>query len=782
MVNIVLLYATIVKAFTSFFRYPSSMSNNWQSQCMRIPTMVRLATLWLAVTLCAWTGSGAEVRIPVLDPTSTDLQPPVPVAEVSAPLSIPAGTLLQGISERALDPGRYRLRIELALTPTGNTTTAIRHYVLEAGESKRILNSLHFPENGRFQAFVLDFDVHTRQIVPVGVRWQPRPGNETVRAQNAHALQEAPPAPATSLQMNSDPFLQEMERDGRYRFMARSYRIESLSPVEPRIRTDKIVYRPGEQGQGHVELENLGTTAESLTLTVLLAHGLTDTRVLHTETIEIPARERVLRTVAFDTKDLYWGCELQARITSAPGQADQAVSVFCVVSNIWEAALIAGHGPDYGSTWKNPDMATDRVTAWRQSGFTGFELYFWPPCGFGDFTPQNEDFVSGQMQYRHSISGTRNLIAAAKEQGLSASLYSNLWCVDGYPGYELVRQHPEWFKSDFFDPSAMQQWRLAELDKIPAPRSWFRAEINQDPGITKAAMQHHASEIRATHEAFGWDAIRYDTYISSPWTIMATRLVRESVESKVPSFQFGYNSFPLADEAIGALQGMVDGGGMAMLEYIRFEQYASLAAILDELLAVREAVWRRGGHIGPLYRPPEPGTSAEPDAVWLTSIMLASGGHPYYAPLENSIGDHPTFALRYSEFLWNNHMRPLEDADARIAFGNGLQPLRWQQLARILDRGGRRRRMILHILNVDNQYRHFNNLDATPPPLLRDVPVTIQLPDTARIEGAWHLSAVPHAQHEPIPLTRTGTHLQARIPEIRFWSILVIDFTEAGTP
>lgn len=494
------------------------------------------------------------------------------------------------------------------------------------------------------------------------------------------------------------------------------------------------------------------------------------------------AGERATRTVAFKTQGLYWGCELQARITSGPGRAEQATSVFCVASNIWEVAAIAGHGPDSGRTWKNPEMAARRVEAWRRAGFTGFELYFWPPCGFGDFTPDNEDFVSGQMQYQHSISGTRNLIAAAKAQGLSSSFYSNLWCADGYSGYGLVRRHPEWFKSDFFDSSAMEHWRLAELGRIPAPRSWFRAEINQAPETTPAAMAHHAAEILATREAFGWDAIRYDTYISSPWTILATRLVRERVASKAPSFQFGYNSFPLADAANGALAGMVSGGGMSMLEYVRFEQFATLSAILDELIAVREAVWRHGGHIGPLYRAPEPGTAAEPDAVWLASIILASGGHPYYAPLENNVGDHPMFALRYSEFLWNNRMRPLEDADARIAFGNGLNPLRWQKLARSLDRGGKRRRLVVHVLNTDEKYRHFNNLTATPPPLLRNVPVSVRLPDSARIEGAWHLTAVPCARHEPMPLTRKDGHVQAVIPEVRFWSVLVIDYSEAGTP
>lgn len=754
---------------------------NRQPLFTRDHRMRTASTIWLFAVLCGMQAGAASVRIPV----RTAAEPPVPVNTVSSFLTGASGTVLAGNTERALEPGRYRLHAELALTPLGDTQTTIRHYLIEAGGAQRVLNSLHFREDAHFENFTLDVDIRERQTVPVGIRWQMRPGHETRKAENADALQAAPLAPPTpddALPASPDPFAAELAGEKQGRFSARSCRIEVLSPVMMRVTTDKIVYRPGEQGKGLVDLENLAGTAEAADLKILLAHGLDDRRILHTESFAIPARSQVARTVTFDTADLAWGCELLVQVTTGRHPVHEASSVFCVASNIWEVAAIAGNGPDYGFAWKDPERAALQVEKWRQSGFTGFELYFWPPCGFSDFTPDHEDFVSGQMQYQHSISGTRNLIAAARARGLSASLYSNLWCVDGYPGYELMRRHPEWMISDFFDPSAMEMWRLAEQGKIPAPRSWYRAEITKDPETSKGALEHHAAEILATHEQFGWNAIRYDTYLSSPWTIMATRLVRERVGRKAPSFQFGYNSFPLADESIGALEGMVSGGGMTMLEYIRFEQYASLAAILDELLAVREAVWRRGGHIGPLYRPPEAGTSAAADEVWLSSILLASGGHPYYAPLENDVGGHPRFALRYSEFLWNNRMRPLEDADKRIAFGNGFNPLRWQKLVRILDRGAQRRRLVVHILNADGNLKHFNNLTAIAPPLRRDVSVTIRLPDSATIEGAWHLAAVPVAHHEPLPLTRKDGGVQAVIPEVRFWSVLLLDYRESGKP
>ncbi len=757
------------------------MSFNRQPLFTRDHRMRAASTIWLFAALCGMQAGTAAVRIPV----RTAAEPPVPVNTASSFLTGAAGTVLAGSSERVLEPGRYRLRAELALTPLGDRQTASRHYLMEAGGAQRVLHSLHFREDARFEEFTLDIDVRERQAVPVHIHWRTRPGSETRKAETADARRTAPTTPRMPVDTplpDADPFWDEVMDANPNRFMARSCRIEILSPVKARVATGKIVYRPSERAEGRVELENLGDAAESVELRILLEPGLNERRLLHQETLNIPPRGKTTRTLAFETADLYWGAELQAEVTSTQWPAHRASSVFCVSSNIWEVAAIAGHGPDYGFAWKDPAAATRQVDAWRAAGFTGFELYFWPPCGFSDFTPDREDFVSGQMQYRHSITGTRHLIAAAKAQGLSASLYSNLWCVDGYSGYELVRRHPEWFQSDFFDPSAMEMWRLAEQGQIPAPRSWFRAEIIKDMEISKGAMEHHAAEILATQEVFGWDAIRYDTYLSSPWTVMATRLVRERVESKTPAFQFGYNSFPLADESIGALDGMMNGGGMSMLEYIRFEQYATLAAILDELLAVREAVWRHGGHLGPLYRPPEAGTSAAADEVWLSSILLAGGGHPYYAPLENDVGEHPRFALRYSEFLWNNRMRPLVDADARITFGNGLDPLRWRQLARLLDLGAQRRRLIVHILNTDENYRHFHHLTAAAPGLLRDVSIAIRLPETARAEGAWHLTAVPHAHHEPVPLARTSGGVQVVLPAVRFWSVLVVDYLEKEQP
>ncbi len=58
----------------------------------------------------------------------------------------------------------------------------------------------------------------------------------------------------------------------------------------------------------------------------------------------------------------------------------------------------------------------------------------------------------------------------------------------------------------------------------------------------------------------------------------------------------------------------------------------------------------------------------------------------------------------------------------------------------------------------------------------------IRMPDSVRIEGAWHLTAVPEARHETLPFTRKDSHVQVLIPEVRFWSVLVIDYTEAGIP
>jgi len=364
------------------------------------------------------------------------------------------------------------------------------------------------------------------------------------------------------------------------------------------------------------------------------------------------------------------------------------------------------------------------------------------------------------------------------------TVYSNLWGTDGAAGYETMRRHPEWIANGGFNTEVLDYWPRMEAGKIPSPHQWFETNLVQDDGHSMAAVRHHAAELVASHRQFGWDAVRYDSYYSSQWTKKATKLTRELVEHEVPDFQFGYNSFATADAKIDALDIMVGGGGMIMAEGIRMERSPSLKSYTQELIEWRDLIWPHHGHLGPIYVPPTipdkpPTTATALDAVYVSSIMLATGSHPYYQPLEGDIGQHQRHALRYAEIFWDNRMRPVADPERVVSFG-AADPAPffcWQPLVRKLNCGGDRRRLVIHLLNIPENHKLYTNQALKTLPVLRDLPLTVRLPADARVAGAWNLGAIPESHHERLAEKNTNGEVLVRVPELRFWQSIVIDYS-----
>jgi len=191
---------------------------------------------------------------------------------------------------------------------------------------------------------------------------------------------------------------------------------------------------------------------------------------------------------------------------------------------------------------------------------------------------------------------------------------------------------------------------------------------------------------------FGWDATRYDSYYSNPWTIHATEVVRRRVEAAVPDYQWAYNSVAVIDRNRGALKTMVGGGGMVLEEaLLRDGVGGNLGAIGWRINCFRDMVWANGGHFGLVG-----GAGAGPDGVYLSAVILAGGAHLYYGQLEDQLGAHPFFGLRYSEYLWDNQLRPVKEPEKHLTLGTGQAFLNWPSYVRTRALGGGRHRLVCH--------------------------------------------------------------------------------------
>jgi hypothetical protein len=755
-------------------------------------TWVRVGVIISLLSMAMGAGLAATLRIPVVaDATaSATLLAKARAAGRCFAADVVLdrdGSLIGGTTEGPLAPGRYRLHVLLARAPLGYPMSNGVEVTLKAGEATRGVQPLHFARPYEFIDQPLTF-THGGGAMAWSVRWA-LPGK--LRA--AHKLKPVNP---------DDPDAEEDEEAGGERpqpaedgtiavqklgtmpscVAAMGLHLERLAPVTVRVVADKVVYTPGETGTATVTLTNVGARPVTAAVALAVLTGVESRRAAGGSAVPVPAGQTITWTGTFPTTGLRWGAEVCATATLDDGSTESARTICAVSANPFEVAMLAAQGPNLGLGWKDPKNAAQQVATWREAGFTGCECFFWAPCDFGEFTPEHEDFFSGQTQYAHSISGTKNLIAALHTQGMAATVYSNLWGTDGWDGFELLRKHPEWFQGNLqYASDYLEFWRLMLAKKVQTPHQWCETWLKQDPAVTDGAIEWHANELIASHRMFGWDGVRYDSYYSNGWTRWATQRTRRLVEAAVPGYQFGYNSFPTSDAAAGALEAMYSGGGMSMLEYIRQESYPSLGAYANELLQCRDIVWPYGGQIGPLYHTPappdtQPTSAGDVDALYLSALTLACGAHPYYHPLESSIGQHQHFGLRFSEYLWDNRLRPLKEPAAVVAFGQAVTPLAWQRLAltRTLNAGDQR--LVVHLLNADPKYQLFTNTAQTLPAPWRQLPVTVTLPPGAQLKGAWSLCPIPEVRAERLDGEVTNGKLTLIVPEVRVWSVLVIDF------
>lgn len=705
-----------------------------------------------------------------------------------------------------LPAGRYRLHAVAAAAPLGNLIVGPVQLHLEVGNAARSCSTIHFPRDDEFVDLTLDF-VSPGPALDVLLTWSVTEDNKTrgllgqrslaiLRADDAGAAGPTPigmldaelmdGAGLMELEDEHSTFTMDEATEIPYRMMLAAIFVEPLSPVEVSVRTSQIAYRPGERGHATVTLRNHSRHPVQVTPDVELHWGLNQAIPLDCASVAVPAGGTAAATVDFVTDDLYWGAEIVARVPLPGLPTGEGRQIFAVRNNIWETAITAAH-PGHTALFDDMEVARAAARQLRENGFTGFEAFFWGPCDMLDFTPDTERWASGQTAYPGSITGTRNLIEACHDEGIFATVYANLWGGSGPPAMEIQRRHPEWFGNTTFRTYVLDDWDLlgpwqdmrdARL-RAPGVAEWCFNQVHVDP--LPGLFDLHADELIGTHTMFGWDGVRYDSYYSRAWSVKATRQIRARVEEQVPTFQFGYNSFALRDQRALALDAMVGNGGMVMAEGIRIERGRHLGRFAAEMLSWRDVIWPYGGHgPGMLFRNSTDDETMTPVGIeYQASMILAAGGHLYYTPPNSEMAHYPRFALRYSEYIYNNRMRPLLHPEQVIAFEDDTAFLEWKRFARTLDLDGENRRLVLHLINPPVEQDPFTDKSLKTPVPQRHVPVRINLTPDATVTGAWELRAAPDAGHRPLTHEMRDGTVHLTIPEVRFWTCLVLEYTSA---
>ena len=702
------------------------------------------------------------------------------------------GTLIKGTTQTNMARGVYRLHCPLAMAPLGDLKVSEISITIRAGSSTRTARMIYFPRPDEFIDIPLDFTVSSAKAVPISVGWAIVGQRAKFNRENTAELPSDPEATEsgttdTGPEMGEDAGIALADLPKiPYHLAALTPYLEPLCPLNVELSVDKIVYKPGEQGTAVVTLRNPGDTPQKAQLHVELLSGLQGRSDVATQTLDVPPGGEQQWSGPFSLANLYWGAEIRATVSVGISPAYSTGAVFAVAKNMWETAIVAG--TNYTYPYRDRDFAEKTIEGLRKSGYTALESGFWAPDDYLNFNPDKELFYGGHLCYKGSLSGTKNYLEFAHKCGMSAAVYSLTWGGSGPSVIETMRQHPDWFADADFFSDWLEDWPMMERGQIPPMAAWPTAGISS--GNDAGFLKRHAQEFVTSHKQIGWDATRYDVYTDEDdWVVNATKRVRAMVDKEAPEYQWGFNAAVSEKISGWHLDNMLSGGGLLMNEELRnFSRgKSSYAAYMKEALYYRDAVWAHNGHLGICYDAPS-GVSLVPgnapvatklDGLYQNIMILAAGGHPFYSSLEHEIGRYDQFALRYSEFLWNNRMRLLKQPDAVVNFAGNVELMSWQPLARKLDLPDGRHRLVLHLINPPARDASADSTMTTRPPL-RNVPVTINLPAGATVDGAWALTPQPTMRQEALPTHINGTALSLTVPEVRFWTVVVVEYHGNG--
>ncbi len=163
----------------------------------------------------------------------------------------------------------------------------------------------------------------------------------------------------------------------------------------------------------------------------------------------------------------------------------------------------------------------------RDAGAVVTEYFFWGPDDFGNLTPDEAQWFSGQGNYLITQADVHAVIDAAHANGLAAVTYGkNIMSTTGLQvnrdGAELTRRHPEWAQwmcsgepKWAFDVSryrmSFDQVREQVQLKGKGWSGWNLVAVNCGD---KDAVQFGADEIVRSAKKYGWDGIRFDDHFT----------------------------------------------------------------------------------------------------------------------------------------------------------------------------------------------------------------------------------------------------------------------------
>lgn len=616
--------------------------------------------------------------------------------------------------------------------------------------------------------------------------------------------------------------------------------VESSGVKLLEVYPSKLFLRTGEAPEGRIKVQNISKANQTLDIKVWLTNDLNVPVGEQNKKITIKPGETKQIDFKWDAGILHkYGHTMHAEVKSGKKLLASGEEYFTSADNVWEVGLAGGHPVAFTADVKTKKQLEFYVNRFRKKYVNTYEKFFWAPDDFADMTPDVEIWYSGQARYHERKEFLKYMAAYARKIGVLPTTYGKS-IGSGTAARDVIRKNPEmvygYGNKMSFNPDTEE---LSKWQKDSKPywqgTGWANYNMNDPQTVAKGI-----DEIINSTKMLGWAGIRFDGHFAAKTgkhlsngkivdftsemadkqTAENMRLLKEKVRQKFPNYVFGYNYAQcvfaklLYSQPRESIELCKDSGHI-MDEYAKanyggahpFRKWSDYAAMLvEEAIIIR----RLGGELFPMTG------SSGVFGYYQAIFILTAGAHPNGTPylIKHSFNK---FATRYAGILWDKKLEYVWHPEGLIIAPYSVM---WRNYVRKLPMGKNRQRLIVHLINpplqktatesvrlekeIKNrkamrkkiaqeaskkkQKPDFTKLDALPPIKLFPDPqknINIKIVPQAmdfkwKITKAILLDADNVSQKE-LPVDKSDRYFaQVSIPELKTWSVLVIDLTRKG--
>ncbi|MCG2661343.1 MAG: hypothetical protein L6437_13990 [Kiritimatiellae bacterium] len=549
-------------------------------------------------------------------------------------------------------------------------------------------------------------------------------------------------------------------------------------------RPDKVRYKHAEQGALEVRLVNATAAPQEVQLRPVIVDedGKATPGTPVKFTVEPAAT--LSGTVPFAVPAQDGGYEVRVELLQAGKVIDQKGDVFavsdspfrCMIQGNVHPPLLLSHAFHLGlqgfrekvmDQWEQYTRDCQvSVEHARREYCTYFEYFAWAR---EDATMMTEDsdepYLSGQTLYPVSRKQILLLNGLMKQRGIAPVAYLNA-IPFGWPGFEVVRRHPEWYLKAMFNTAVMEKYfnnETVEGNVYPAIEMNFETP-SANGGQTYLA--YHIEQMIASAKQYGWEAYRYD---AGPLRTNYFPTVKAALAKLTPPVGIGNNLgiCCLGNQPSAAWTTYCRDGSLMMEENIvcAFDSPTDPhRRWLDWI-----AYLRTGAHLtrsaGGYY------TFINSRGNWLsTALGFAAGGHPW-GSFESPYGELKRFMIRYGSFFWDPRTQLLEAPEKALSV-TSPRPVWWKPLVSERRLSTDRRQVIVPLFNPPAGEEVVNTACEAPAEGVQ----VLFTPEKGERVTAWLLSPEPVATRVALPTKTTAEgRLQVTVPRFWGWVNVVFD-------